>query len=409
MKSLHSPTFDLYSQDFKRNPYPTFAAMRQQCPVHRQPGMDGETQIWFVTGYEQVDAVLRDDKTFARDYQRAQDPETMYQQAPLEQLMFRSMLAVDGEEHRRLRTLVGKAFTPRRVQAMRPRIEAIANELIDAVYPSAEMNLLADFAYHLPTIVISEMLGIPQADRLRFRAWTNAVLAPNLDQASAEASYRLMLEFKGYLDELFASRRATPADDLISALLRAEADGDTLSTTDLYATVVLLIIAGHETTMNLICNSLLALWHHPDQLAQLTTEPGLMDSAVEELLRYDGSVERALNRWVVADTELDGQQLKRGDIVIVVLGAANHDETVFNSAESLDLTRQANKHLGFGRGIHYCMGAPLARLETSIALNTLLTRLPNLRLAVDKDSLRWRELPGFRALEALPVRWDLEA
>lgn len=402
---MDSHRYDLYSAAFKANPYPTFADMRRDAPVWQQTGYDGVTKIWFVTRYADATAVLRNDTTFVRDYNLAAPPGQRYEPAPLEALLFSNMLSADGDAHRRLRALVSKAFTPRRVQAMRPRIQAIADELIDTVADHGRMDLLTDFAYHLPTIVIAEMLGIPTADRHNFRAWSNAVISPTLDAGDTADFLRLMLEFKEYLDGLFANRRAHPQDDLVTALLRAEESGDTLSVQEMYSTVVLLIIAGHETTVNLICNAVLALHRHPDQRARLLADPSLIPTAVEEFIRYDGPVERALTRWVAKDTLLDGHQLQRGDLIIAILGSANHDETVFEQAETLDLARAQNRHVGFGRGAHYCLGAPLARLEMDIALNTLLTRLPDLTLEVEEHALEWRATPGFRALTALPVRW----
>lgn len=397
--------YDLYSAGFKANPYPTFAAMRHEAPVWKQVGIDGETPIWFVTRHADAEAVLRDDRTFVRDSNLALPPDKQYTPSPLEALLFSNMLSVDGEAHRRLRGLVSKAFTPRRVQALRPRIQAVANELIDAAEPHGRMDLLADFAYHLPTIVIAEMLGIPTADRHRFRAWSNAVIAPALDAAGIAEFMRLMLEFKEYLDGLFAARRAQPQDDLVTDLLRVEEAGDMLSLQELYSTLVLLIVAGHETTVNLICNAILALSRNPEQRDLLLADPALLTTAVDEFVRYDGSVERALTRWVARDTVLGGQQLRRGDLIIVILGSANHDETVFDNAETLDVTRTQNRHVGFGRGAHYCLGAPLARLETEIAVGTLLARLPDLALDVPENALVWRATPGFRGLETLPVRW----
>jgi cytochrome P450 len=215
-------------------------------------------------------------------------------------------------------------------------------------------------------------------------------------------------EFVGYLDELFARRRAEPTDDLVSALVRAEDAGDHLSENELYSMVVLLIVAGHETTVSLITNATLALLSNPEQLAELRIDPSLLPSAVEELLRYDSPVERTITRWVAADGELGGQQLRRGDLVIAVVGSANRDDAQFPGADSLDVRREtAGKHVGFGRGPHYCLGAPLARLETEIALETLFRRLPNLRLAIADDDLYWRPIPIFRSLASLPVAWDV--
>jgi cytochrome P450 len=398
--------YDLYSHDAKVNAYEIYAAMRGQDPVHCQPGIDGETMIWFVSRYADVEMMLRDERHFVRDQHNAVPPEERYQNSPLEDLVTNHMLNKDGPDHRRLRNLVSKAFTPKRVAALRPHIEEIADSLLDPVLARGEMDLMADFAFHLPTIVISEMLGIPPEDRESFQVWSDAVLRPALDEASMAEFVRLMGEFTTYLRELFETRRLAPQDDLVTALLEAEEAGERLSEQELFSTMVLLIVAGHETTVSAIGNAMLALWAHPEQLALLQANPDLMPNAVEEFLRYDSAVERALNRWVGEEVTLGDQTLRRGEIVIGILGSANRDEDKFEGADTLDITRQPNPHLAFGKGPHYCLGAPLARLEIEIALSSLLRRLPDIRLAAPQQELRWRLNPGFRRLEALPVVWD---
>ena len=396
--------YDLYSHTFKVNAYKTFKTLRTQNPILRQLSLDGSTMIWFVSRYDDVEAVLRDPR-FVRDERSAKRPEQAWQRSPLEDLISNHMLNKDGDDHHRLRALVSQAFTPKRVRELRPRVQAVADELLDGLQAQGQMDLIGDFAFHLPTIVILEMLGVPTKDRERFKAWSNAAVSPVLDESDLTAFYGHMQAFMAYLRELFAARRAEPRDDLISALIQAEQSGDVLSENELFSTVFLLIVAGHETTVNLIGNSVLALLFNPDARAELKADPSLMPNAVEEFLRFDGSVERALNRWAAEDVELRGQTIHRGDPVILILGAANHDPEKFTQPDELDLNRHPNPHLGFGKGIHYCLGAPLARLETEIALNTLLRRLPELRLDVPEDSLRWRNTPGFKGLEALPVAW----
>ena len=269
-----------------------------------------------------------------------------------------------------------KAFTPRIVEQLRPRIQQIADDLIDLVEERGSMELVDDFAFPLPITVIAELLGIPVEDRERFRAWSSNVVMPALTPEDREIAKRRGDEFIAYLDDLFAQRRAEPTDDLVSALVLAEDGGDTLSENELYSMVVLLIVAGHETTVSLIANAVHTLLTHSEQLAALRADPSLMTSAVEELVRFDSAVERAITRWVAADTELGGQALRRGDLVIAVIGSANRDAEQFLDADTLDLARVDNKHVGFGRGPHYCLGAPLARLETEIALETLLRQAP---------------------------------
>ena len=399
--------YDLYSHTFKVNAYKTFKTLRTQNPILRQLSLDGSTMIWFVSRYDDVEAVLRDPR-FVRDERSAKPLEQAWQRSPLEDLISNHMLNKDGDDHHRLRALVSQAFTPKRVRELRPRIQAIADELLDGLQARGKMDLISDFAFHLPTIVILEMLGVPVQDREKFKAWSNAAVSPVLNESDVTAFYGHMQAFMTYLRELFAARRAEPRDDLISALIQAEQSGDVLSENELFSTVFLLIVAGHETTVNLIGNSVLALLFNPDARAELKADPSLMPNAVEEFLRFDGSVERALNRWAAEDVELRGQTIHRGDPVILILGAANHDPKKFTRPDELDVTRQPNPHLGFGKGIHYCLGAPLARLETEIALNILLQRLPELRLDALESTLRWRNTPGFKGLEALPVAWKAE-
>jgi cytochrome P450 len=403
--------YDLYSHDFRAATYATFAAMREHDPVLLQPGLDGSTPIWFVTRYDDAVAVLLDDERFVRDPSLALTPDERgaFEAGVPESLRFveNHMLNKDGDDHRRLRRLVTKAFTPRMVERLRPRIQEIADELIDTVASRGEMELVEDFAFPLPITVIVELLGIPNDDRDRFREWSAAIVTPALDAESMETFGRLLDAFVAYLRELFAERRASPGDDLVSALLQAEEDGDTLSEEELFSMVVLLIVAGHETTVSLIGNAVLALLQHPEQLQALREAPELVRDAVEELIRYDGPVERTLPRWAATDVELSGQTIRRGETVIVVLGSANRDADRFASADALDVTTTTSgRHLGFGRGSHYCLGAPLARLEAEIALTTLLRRLPGLRLGIAPDDLYWRPVPLFRSLAELPVRWS---
>jgi cytochrome P450 len=406
--------YDLYSDRFRMDAYATFAAMREHDPVLLQPGLDGETPIWFVTRYEDAVTVLLDDERFVRDPSLALTAEerSAYDAAMPDSLRFieNHMLNKDGDDHRRLRRLVTKAFTPRMVELLRPRIQQIADDLIDAVASRGEMELVDDFAFPLPITVIVELLGIPPANRDRFREWSAAIVTPALDSEGLARFGQLLDAFVAYLRDLFAQRRAEPGDDLTSALLQAEESGDTLSEPELFSMVVLLIVAGHETTVSLIGNAMLALLQEPGQLERLTRRPELLPAAIEELIRYDGPVERTLTRWASTDVELAGQTIRRGESVIVILGSANRDPERFPGADTLDVTRRAeSRHLGFGRGSHYCLGAPLARLEAEIALTTLLHRLPGLTLAIAEDELRWRPTPLFRSLAALPVRWDAGA
>jgi cytochrome P450 len=400
--------YDLYSDAFRADTYATFARMREHDPVLCQPGIDGETPIWFVTRYEDAEAVLLDDERFVRDPRLALPPEQLGSEVP-EFVAFidSNMLNRDREDHRRLRRLVSKAFTPRMVERLRPRIQEIADALVDRVLADGEMELVSAFAFPLPITVIAELLGVPAADRDRFREWSAAMVSPALAAADMERADSSLSAFVDYLLALFAERRREPGEDLVSALVAVEDGGDTLSEEELCSMIALLIVAGHETTVSLIGNATLALLTHPDQRALLERDPSLLPRAVEELIRYDGPVERTLNRWAAVDVELRGQKIRRGDSVIVILGAADRDPERFAHPDALDLTAErGTRHLGFGRGSHFCLGAPLARLEAEIALATLLRRLPGLRLALPPQELRWRPVPLFRSLVALPVAWE---
>jgi cytochrome P450 len=406
-----SRKYDLYSDVFRVDTYATFARMREDDPVFAQPGIDGETPIWFVTRYDDAVAVLLDDETFVRDPKLALAPEELaaFTSGMPDVFAFieNHMLNKDGDDHRRLRRLVTKAFTPRMVERLRPRIQQIADELIDRVESSGEMELVEDFAFPLPITVIAELLGVPVADRERFRVWSNAIVTPALSADELAGFGASMQAFVDYLLALFEERRKDPGEDLTSALVAVEDGGDTLDESELSSMVALLIVAGHETTVSLIGNATLALLRNPEQREVLAGHPELLPRAVEELVRYDGPVERTLNRWAARDVELGGRTIRRGELLIVILGAADRDPERFASPDTLDVGAERNvKHVGFGRGSHYCLGAPLARLEAEVALATLFGRLPGLRLAVPEEELRWRPVPLFRSLAALPVAWD---
>ena len=399
--------YDLYSADFFADAYATFAQMRAHDPVFCQPGLDGETPIWWVTRYEDAAAVLLDDERFVRDPRLALPPEQGREPPAFFAFIDSNMLNRDGDDHRRLRRLVSKAFTPRMIEQLRPRIQEIADALIDQVSAAAEMELVSEFAFPLPITVIAELLGVPAADRESFREWSGAMVSPALAAEELEQADALLGAFVQYLLALFAERRQTPGEDLVSALVAVEDGGDTLSEQELSSMVALLIVAGHETTVSLIGNATLALLTHPEQRAMVERDPSLLPRAVEELIRYDGPVERTLNRWAAVDVELGGQTIRRGESVIVILGSADRDPERFEEPDTLDLAAQRDsRHLGFGRGSHFCLGAPLARLESEIALGTLLRRLPGLRLAITQEGLRWRPVPLFRSLVSLPVAWD---
>jgi cytochrome P450 PksS len=311
------------------------------------------------------------------------------------------MLDVDEPDHRRLRTLVSKAFTPRLIERLRGRIEAIWQELLDGMERRGQVELVRDYALPLPATVIAELLGIPAGDHRRFHRWSNRIVSVS----SGRDVWRELpaaLAFVRYLRKMTERRRVAPEDDLISALVQAEEAGDRLSQDELLAMSSLLLVAGHETTVNLIASGTLALIEHPEQLQKLEGDPSPIKPAVEELLRYTSPVEISTERYARENLEISGTEVPRGELVLAVLGSANRDDRYFEDPEVLDLTREPNKHLAFGRGgVHYCLGAPLARMEGQIAINALLNRFPDLHLAVTPESLRWRRGLFLRGLERL--------
>jgi cytochrome P450 len=403
--------YDLYSNEFRQNSHKMFAQMRAADPVFKQAGLFGDIPIWFVTRFADVEQVLMNDSRFVRDFSLVYSPEELAgrfgpQDNKIEAMLNTHMLNRDGEDHRRLRSIVSKAFTPKVIQAMRPRIQEIADHLLDQVAGGKHsMDLISSYAFPLPITVIAELLGIPPEDKDRFRIWSNAFVRPAIDEEEQAKALQLLTEFAVYMQALVQARKQQPGNDLLSGLILAEEQGDRLSQNELFSMLSLLIVAGHETTVSLIGNAVLALLQHPLVMETLRKDPSRMPAALEEFLRYDSPVERSLTRVVTEDTELAGQSLKRGDAIIAILGSANRDETRFKEAASLDIERKAINHLAFGKGSHYCLGAPLARLEGDIALNTLIQRFPGLRMAVPVEELVWRDVPLFHSLVSLPVEW----
>ncbi|MEM8534509.1 MAG: cytochrome P450 [Chloroflexota bacterium] len=395
---------DLLAPAFTQNPYSDYARLRKEAPVHRTTLPDGRP-LWLITRYEDVVAALKNSH-LVKNGRSVMTPEQQeqYGKPPKSIALFSyNMLSVDPPDHTRLRTLVQKAFTPRRIEQLRPRIQEIADSLLDEVQPQGQMEFINDYAFPLPIIVIAELLGVPAEDREDLRKWSNAAI----DVESTEDRFALLAPamdaFVEYLANMFASRRAHPQDDLITALLEAEEAGDKLSEDELYAMVILLLIAGHETTVNLIGNGMLALLMNPDQMRLLQEQPALIHSAVEEFLRYDGPVETSTARFASEDVTIGDQTIPRGEQVLVVIGSADRDEERFVDPDTLDITRTDNRHVAFGHGIHFCLGAPLARLEGEIAINTVLRRFPDIRLQDTPENLVWRRSLVIRGLQKLPV------
>ncbi len=402
-----TPQVDLFDPTFKNDPYPTYAEMRSTAPAYRVELPDGRG-VWMITRYDDALTVLKD-RRFVKNFRNALTPEQLAQIPPIPKVMeplSHNMLDTDPPDHQRLRSLVSKAFTPRLIERQRPRVQAIADSLLDAVQDQGEMDLIDDYAFPLPITVIAELLGVPSEDRNSFREWSNAAVSGNTTQEYLEEILiPNMQAFNDYLYALFEEKHANPRDDLVSALVRAEEAGDKLSEDELLGMVFLLLVAGHETTVNLIGNGVLALLLHPDQLQKLKADPALIKPAVEELLRYDGPVESATERYTTEEVEMAGVTIPRGEMVMVVLASADRDPQRFADPDELDITRADNKHLAFGKGIHHCLGAPLARMEGQIAISTLLRRMPELRLAGSPDSLSWRPGMIIRGLRGLPLQF----
>jgi cytochrome P450 PksS len=396
---------NIVSAEFKADPFPFLARLRSEEPIHRTTLPDKtKTPVWLVTRYADVYALLKDER-FPKDRRSALTPEQIRKLPwvpPMFRPLERNMLDLDGTDHTRLRALVHKAFTPRLVEQMRARVQTLADELLEGVARRHEMDLLNDYALPLPMTIITEILGVPTSDRHKFHKWSKAVVALSSPNPTVRVIPAIWM-FIRYLRRFFKVRRRDPQDDLASALIQAEEAGDKLSEDELLAMVFLLLIAGHETTVNLIGSGVLALLEHPDQMERLRREPSLIKPAVEELLRYTAPVFMSTERYAREDATIHGVTIPRGEMTFGVIGSANRDETVFENPDQLDITREPNKHLSFGQGIHFCLGAPLARMEAQIAVNTLLNRMPDLRLKVSPDSLRWRPSMILRGLDSLPV------
>ncbi len=379
--------FDLTSSQMLANPYPTYQKLRETDPVHRMRLVDG----WVLTRYDDVQAMLLDHQRFsnwgagAGDRQYTRD---------------RSMLDLDPPDHTRLRSLVSKAFTPRSVAALEPRIEEIVEGLLDGVDGEGRFDLIDSFAFPLPVIVIAEMLGVPAQDLEQFKEWSNDIvisLEPILSREQRDQFRRSEQELYEYFEGIIALRRENPEDDLVSALLAAEEEGDRLSHGELLATLLLLLVAGNETTRNLIGNGMLALLRNPEEMSRLKEQPELIDPAIDELLRYDSPVQLD-GRTLLEDVEMGGKRMRAGQQVVGVVGAANRDPAAFSNPDRLDIRRQEKSHISFGRGIHYCLGASLAKLEGRIAITSLLRRFSSIRLAAAPQQRKQVVLRGVEDL-----------
>ena len=400
-----APLFNPLSPEFIRNPYPHYERMRATDPMHLTP-----LGVYVASRHADVSLVVRD-KRFGKEY--AERSARRYGPKIMEEPLFKSfgltMLQQDPPDHTRLRGLVVKAFTARRVEDMRPRIQQVVDETLDRIVPQEKMDLIEDFAFRLPVTIICDMLGIPDEHRELFYTGSRdsgRILEPvpltpeEIKQGNARSAMSEM-----YFQQLFELRRKSPGDDLTTQLVQAEEDGSKLTNEELTANIILLFGAGHETTVNLIGNGLLALYRNPDQLALLKAKPELITNAIEEFLRYDSSVQMTGRVTLEDIDDLGGKRIPKGESVLCLLGSANHDPAVYpNHPERLDITRPNVRPLSFGGGIHFCLGAQLARLEAEVAISTLLRRLPDLRLD-DAENPEWRPSFVLRGLKQLPASW----
>jgi cytochrome P450 len=395
---------NIASAVFKANPYPFYARLRAEAPVCRVTPPD-KRPAWLVTRYDDVVAVLKDDR-FAKDKRAVQTPEQAARELWIPSMlkpMERNMLDLDPPDHTRLRGLVHKAFTPRLIEGLRQRVQSLTDQLLDAVEHKGRVDLIRDYALPIPTTIIAEMLGVPSEDRHKFHRWSSAIVTAVPTTWGLLTAMPGLIAFLRYIRRLVQTRCADPKDDLVTALAEAREAGDQLSEDELLGMISLLLIAGHETTVNLIGNGILALIEHPDQMERLRNEPALIKPAIEELLRYDGPLETATERYAREDVTIAGVTIPRGEKMFAVLASANRDESQFDRPDALDLAREPNRHLAFGLGVHYCLGAPLARLEGQIAINTLLRRVSDVRLALPRNALKWRPGLVLHGLKSLPL------
>ncbi|MFF7079296.1 cytochrome P450 family protein [Streptomyces lavendulae] len=381
--------------DVIADPYPVYAALREKGHVHRVH-VPGTGDVWLVLGRDEVRAALTDPR-LRNDIRHSASWESDGGNA-----IGLNMLQTDAPRHTRLRSLVAREFTAGRIDALRPRVRRIADGLLDAFPPAGTADLVAGYALPLPLTVICELLGVPSGDQHHLHAWSTELVAPSSPAAAAAAGG----EMAAYFASLIAAKADVPGADLMSALVRASAEEDGLSPEELLGMAFLLLVAGHETTVNLISGAVLNLLRHPDQLAALRADASLLDGAVEEALRYDGPVAAAAFRHAAEPLEIDGVRIPAGDSLMLSLASASRDPRYHPDPDRFDIRRPAGGHLAFGHGIHHCLGAPLARVEGRIALETLLRRLPDLALACDPDHPERRSGAMLRGVAALPVRWS---
>jgi cytochrome P450 len=395
---------DITSPAFKANPFECYSHLRQAFPVQRIE-LANKQFAWLLSRYDDALAVFKDDR-LAKDklntHTTGDKRQVPWVPGFIKPLM-RNMLDVDVPDHTRLRALVQKAFTPRIVEEMRGRIEELASELILTVKEHRSMDLIHSYALPIPTTIIAEMLGIPVADQRKFHRWSASITSADPTGWRMMMVVPQIIAFLRYIRRLIQTKRDSPKSDLISALVEAEESGDRLNENELVAMIFLLLVAGHETTVNLLGNSVLTLLQHPAELDLLQNQPELITTAVEELLRFCGPLDLSTERYARDDFRLHGQCIRRGDLVYASIASANRDDQQFPNATDFRIRRNPNRHLAFGMGMHYCLGAPLARLEAQVAIPLLMREMPTIRLR--PQTLRWRRSLNIRGLKKLILEW----
>jgi len=391
---------------FRADPYPVYALLRREAPVTCMKTAFG-AESWLLTRYEDVISALKDPR-YSNDPKKQNTSGNVinaWWMPRVFTILENSMITSDDPVHKRLRNLVHMAFTPKRIEQIAGRIEQITQELLDKAGQKNEIDLIRDFALPLPLTVIMDLMGVPEKERMGFYR----AVSPFLDSLAGH-QFKILLQYPNanylmrFFQKMIALRRADPQDDLITALVQAEQAGDRLNEDELLSMIFLLLLAGHETTVNLIGSGTLALLEHPTQMQLLHDDPGMIERAIEELLRYTSPLEHSTSRYAMEDVTLHGVTIPKNSTVLLVIASANRDETVFENADQLNLNRNPNRHVSFGLGIHFCLGAPLARLEGKIGINALIQRFPDMKLTIQPEQVAWRSAVAVRGVKSLPVR-----
>lgn len=402
-QDVHTPKVDFTDPEFIKNPFPVYAYMREKAPIKKVNFGNGQA-FWMVTKYEDAIQIFKS-PSFVKDLRKLKPQDDVDSNMNNSMLFSHHLLNMDPPEHTKMKRLVQKAFTPKLVERMRPQIQKMANDLIDVKIATGSMDIINEYALPLPISIISELLGIPSKDKEQFRRWSNIIL--NIDMnVSHEGRMALIPDaiqgFTEYLHQILDERRKQPKEDLITALLHAQEEDAVLNERELLSTIFLLFAAGYETSVNLIGNGVLSLIENPTQLNKLRQNPNLIHSAVEEMLRKDPPVLLASERYPLEDVEISGTLIPKGELVLICIGSANHDESKFLDPQKFDIERSDNKHLSFGSGIHFCAGASLGKTEAEIAICTLLRRIPHFTLP-ENAVLNYKMNSIMRGLERLPI------